>query len=92
MPIRFQEYITSTYFWKASLRGRTFLRHASWAVVVEWLLLMKAAKNRVSIFILGVGERSTYDVFLSENVHTGVSFSSPRCLITDPAVGRGCLH
>lgn len=75
------------YFWKASLRSRTFLRHASWAVAVEWFLLMKAAKNRVSIFSPGVGEKSTCGVFLSENVHTGVSFSSPQCLITDPAVG-----
>lgn len=45
------------------------------------------AKNKVSIFFLGVGERSSQKAFLSENVHTGVSLSSPQRLITDPPAG-----
>lgn len=57
------------------------------------------AKNKVSIFFLGVGERSSQKAFLSENVHTGVSLSNPQRLITDPPAGlwaaarlRGCAE
>lgn len=46
---------------------------------------MRAVKNKVSIFLLGVRERSLYEVSLRGNVHPGVFLSSPQCLITGPA-------
>lgn len=74
------------YFWKACLKSRKILCDTSWAVAAEQSFYVRA-KNKVSIFFLGVGERSSYKALFSENVHTGVSLSCPQGLITDPPVG-----
>lgn len=40
------------------------------------VLIKGAVKTKVSIFLLGGKKRSVYKVFLNENIHTGVPFSS----------------
>lgn len=48
---------------------------------------MRAVKTKVPTFLLGVRERSRHKVFLNENAHAGVPFSSLECLITNSPRG-----